>query len=144
MVIGAGLRAAIERPKTFDSMKPERKRTRTAKHEISETTSLVWFKQVRSQNSPLSGSLILERNNELFKQMGITLSDNPEWLERFQKRNDTVQGTGGASILKIKDNMLTKYQMVKFKDFCEVWFLPESVARVATIVGDHRCHTPRH
>ncbi|GFX53292.1 hypothetical protein TNCV_362851 [Trichonephila clavipes] len=32
--------------------------------------------------------------------------------------------------------------MIKFIDFCEVWFLPESVARVATIVGDHRCpHT---
>ncbi|GFS67854.1 uncharacterized protein TNCV_2295171 [Trichonephila clavipes] len=34
--------------------------------------------------------------------------------------------------------------MIKFIDFSEVWFLPESVARVATIVGDHRCHTPRH
>ncbi|GFU88641.1 hypothetical protein TNCV_4443181 [Trichonephila clavipes] len=42
------------------------------------------------------------------------------------------------------DDMLTKYQMIKFIDFCEVWFLPESVARVAAIVGDHRCHTPRH
>ncbi|GFU56903.1 hypothetical protein TNCV_2437801 [Trichonephila clavipes] len=45
---------------------------------------------------------------------------------------------------KFGDNMLSKYQMIKFIDFCEVWFLPESVARVATIVGDHRCHTPRH
>ncbi|GFU80154.1 uncharacterized protein TNCV_2911631 [Trichonephila clavipes] len=34
--------------------------------------------------------------------------------------------------------------MTKFIDFCEVWFLPESVARVVAIVGDHRCHTPRH
>ncbi|GFW48465.1 hypothetical protein TNCV_1110241 [Trichonephila clavipes] len=42
------------------------------------------------------------------------------------------------------DNMLTKYQMIKFIDFCEVWFLSESVARVAAIVGDHRSHTPRH
>ncbi|GFW76008.1 hypothetical protein TNCV_351931 [Trichonephila clavipes] len=42
------------------------------------------------------------------------------------------------------DNMLTKYQMIKFIDFCEVGFLPESVARVATIVGDHGSHTPRH
>ncbi|GFT79941.1 uncharacterized protein TNCV_4598331 [Trichonephila clavipes] len=41
------------------------------------------------------------------------------------------------------NNMLTKYQMIKFKDFCEVRFLPELVARVAAIVGDHRCHTPR-
>ncbi|GFX00805.1 uncharacterized protein TNCV_4577721 [Trichonephila clavipes] len=40
--------------------------------------------------------------------------------------------------------MLTKYQLIKFIDFCEVWFLPESVARVAAIVGDQRCHTPRH
>ncbi|GFU35701.1 hypothetical protein TNCV_1203751 [Trichonephila clavipes] len=42
------------------------------------------------------------------------------------------------------DNVLTKYQMIKFIDFCEVWFLPESVARVIAIVGDYRCHTPRH
>ncbi|GFV69762.1 hypothetical protein TNCV_1349151 [Trichonephila clavipes] len=41
--------------------------------------------------------------------------------------------------------VLTKYQMIKFTDFCEVGFLPESVARVATIVGDHRYHhTPWH
>ncbi|GFS63891.1 hypothetical protein TNCV_1128951 [Trichonephila clavipes] len=36
------------------------------------------------------------------------------------------------------------YQMITFIDFCEEWFLPESVARVATIVRDHHCHTPRH
>ncbi|GFX40780.1 hypothetical protein TNCV_3760041 [Trichonephila clavipes] len=45
---------------------------------------------------------------------------------------------------QIGDNMLTKYQMIKFIDFCEVWFLPESVAKVDAIAGDHRCHTPRH
>ncbi|GFW46806.1 uncharacterized protein TNCV_2981621 [Trichonephila clavipes] len=33
--------------------------------------------------------------------------------------------------------------MIKFTDFCEVWFLPESVARVAAIVRDYRCHTPQ-
>ncbi|GFS99898.1 transposable element Tcb1 transposase [Trichonephila clavipes] len=41
-------------------------------------------------------------------------------------------------------NMLTKYQMIKFIDFCEMWFLPELVARVGAIVGDHHCHTLRH
>ncbi|GFU70707.1 hypothetical protein TNCV_4952011 [Trichonephila clavipes] len=45
--------------------------------------------------------------------------------------------------LTIVDIMLTKYQMIKFIDSCEVWFLPESVARVAAIVRDHRCHPPR-
>ncbi|GFX79083.1 uncharacterized protein TNCV_3913681 [Trichonephila clavipes] len=34
--------------------------------------------------------------------------------------------------------------MIKVIDFCEVWFQPESVVRVAAIVGDHHCHTPRH
>ena len=42
------------------------------------------------------------------------------------------------------NNMLTKYQMIKFIDFCEVWSLPKSVVRVTPIVGDHRCHTPRY
>ncbi|GFS75454.1 uncharacterized protein TNCV_1640651 [Trichonephila clavipes] len=37
--------------------------------------------------------------------------------------------------------MLTKYQMIKFVGFCEVWFLPESEA---ASIEDHRCHTPRH
>ncbi|GFW53431.1 hypothetical protein TNCV_3928101 [Trichonephila clavipes] len=32
------------------------------------------------------------------------------------------------------------YQMIKFIDFCKVWLIPESVARVAAIVGYHRCH----
>ncbi|GFY02340.1 hypothetical protein TNCV_3502221 [Trichonephila clavipes] len=49
-----------------------------------------------------------------------------------------------SQLCPARDNMLTKYQMIKFIDFCEVWFLPESVARVAAIVGDHHCHTPRH
>ncbi|GFT94364.1 hypothetical protein TNCV_2391491 [Trichonephila clavipes] len=44
----------------------------------------------------------------------------------------------------IADNKWRKYQMIKCIDFCEVWFLPESIARVAAIVGDHRCHKPRH
>ncbi|GFX94655.1 uncharacterized protein TNCV_3088841 [Trichonephila clavipes] len=39
--------------------------------------------------------------------------------------------------------MLTKYQIIKFIDLCEVWFLPESVAKLAVIVGDHHRHTTR-
>ncbi|GFU88193.1 uncharacterized protein TNCV_845861 [Trichonephila clavipes] len=34
--------------------------------------------------------------------------------------------------------------MSKFIDICEVWFLPESVASVATIVGDYHCRTARY
>ncbi|GFU20316.1 integrase catalytic domain-containing protein [Trichonephila clavipes] len=56
-----------------------------------------------------------------------------------------VIGVDLAGPLYLKrDNMLTKNQMIKFIDFFEMWFLLESVARVAAIVGDHLCHTPRH
>ncbi|GFW80364.1 uncharacterized protein TNCV_2944961 [Trichonephila clavipes] len=66
---------------------------------------------------------------------------NEEMPENDEEVNveDTVQ-TSKIS----QNNMLIKYQMIKFIDFCEVLFLPESVDRVAAIVGDHRCHTPRH
>ncbi|GFT72498.1 piggyBac transposable element-derived protein 4 [Trichonephila clavipes] len=47
--------------------------------------------------------------------------------------------------VSFKSSTLKKGEIIAFqKDFCEVWFLPESVARVAAIAGDHRCHTPRH
>ncbi|GFX40251.1 hypothetical protein TNCV_4318841 [Trichonephila clavipes] len=61
-----------------------------AKHEDIETALHVWFKEVRSKDAPISGSLMLERRNELSKQMSIASSANPRWLERFKKRNGTV------------------------------------------------------
>ncbi|GBM33473.1 Tigger transposable element-derived protein 4 [Araneus ventricosus] len=69
---------------------PERKRMRTAKHEDLETALLVWIKQARSDNAPVSGPVLLERADEIAKQMGIEFSANPGWLERFKKRNGIV------------------------------------------------------
>ncbi|GFU63195.1 hypothetical protein TNCV_3466191 [Trichonephila clavipes] len=67
-------------------------------------------------------------------------------LAIFHVTFELKSGNAKAPIFGMPDlnNMLTKYQMIKFIDFCEVWFLPESVARGAAIVGGHRCHTPRH
>lgn len=69
---------------------PERKRMRTAKHEDLETALLIWFKQARSQDAPISGPLLLEKADELAKQMHIDFLANPGWLERFKKRNGIV------------------------------------------------------
>lgn len=69
---------------------PERKRMRTAKHEDLEKAVLIWFKQARSQNAPISGPLLLEKADELAKQMNIKFSANPGWFERFKKRNGIV------------------------------------------------------
>ncbi|GFT01749.1 tigger transposable element-derived protein 4 [Trichonephila clavipes] len=80
---------------------PERKRMRTAKHEDLEAALLAWFKQARSQNALISGPEMLERSNELAKQMGITFSANPGWLERFKKRNGIIfkNVCGAASLI---------------------------------------------
>ncbi|GFX77590.1 uncharacterized protein TNCV_1752011 [Trichonephila clavipes] len=98
-----------------------------------------------------------------FREGRESVSDNPlaeDWqspsvtstLRKSRESHEEmkVDGEGRGKVnncfveVGSKNNMLTKYQMIKFIDFCEVWFLPESVARVAAIVGDHRCHTPRH
>ncbi|GFQ98890.1 KICSTOR complex protein C12orf66 homolog [Trichonephila clavata] len=74
---------------------------RTAKHEGLEAALLAWFKQARSENALISGPEMLERSNELAKQMGITFSANPGWLERFKKRNGIVfkNVCGAASLI---------------------------------------------
>ncbi|GFX49073.1 hypothetical protein TNCV_786291 [Trichonephila clavipes] len=67
-----------------------------------------------------------------------------QWYIAGHRKCNTKKDEIAQQSLFCVDNMLTKYQMIKFIDFCEVWFLPESVARVAAIVRDHRCHMPRH
>ncbi|GFR20157.1 hypothetical protein TNCT_626161 [Trichonephila clavata] len=56
---------------------PERKRISMIKHEDLKTALPDWSKQGRSQNAHISGPLMLERSNELAKQIGITFSENP-------------------------------------------------------------------
>ena len=69
---------------------PDRKRMRTAKHEDLEAALLVWFKQARFQNAPISGPLLIEKSDFFATQMGIEFTANPGWLERFKKRNGIV------------------------------------------------------
>ncbi|GFU38466.1 uncharacterized protein TNCV_2434141 [Trichonephila clavipes] len=46
--------------------------------------------------------------------------------------------------IDVANAIMTSTKFTAARDFCEVWFLPQSVARVAAIVGDHNCHTPLH
>ena len=56
---------------------------RIAKHEDLETAALISYNKARSQNSPISRPLLLEKA-ELAKQISIKFSTNPGWLERFK------------------------------------------------------------
>ncbi|KAK9711323.1 Tc5 transposase DNA-binding domain [Popillia japonica] len=62
---------------------------RTGKQGL-KTVLLVWFKQAASQNSLISGLLMVENCNELANKMGITFFANSGWLERFKKRYGIV------------------------------------------------------
>ncbi|GFX73047.1 hypothetical protein TNCV_1704491 [Trichonephila clavipes] len=100
----------------------------------------------------------LEEGKERCHPRHLTVGGNYEYVARSSRVTSKYDGIYTAAYRKCNtkkdkryhnkiyfvDNMLTKYQMIKFIDFREVWFLPESVARVAAIVVDHRCHTPRH
>ena len=66
---------------------PGRKRFRKANHENLEAALLVWFKQARSQDAPISGPLLMEKANVFAEQMNLNFTANPGWLERFKKRN---------------------------------------------------------
>ena len=66
---------------------PARKQMSKAKHEDLEAALLVWFKQARYQNVPISGPLLIEKADAFAIQMGIEFTANPDWLEHFKKRN---------------------------------------------------------
>ena len=65
---------------------PERKRVRTGKHEDLETAVHIWFKQATSLNAPTLGSLLLEKADELAKQMSIKCLTNPGLVGAFKKK----------------------------------------------------------
>ncbi|GFS53940.1 hypothetical protein TNCV_3761601 [Trichonephila clavipes] len=58
---------------------PKRKWRRTAKLEDLEASLIGWFKESISQNAPISGPLMLQKSDQLAKQMGIMFSSNPGW-----------------------------------------------------------------
>ncbi|UYV84490.1 hypothetical protein LAZ67_X002362 [Cordylochernes scorpioides] len=60
-------------------------------------------------------------------------SDTQRWklIQKLKNSFSSRWSKEYLSNLQGRDNMLTKYQMIKLVDFCEVWFLPESIQRVS-------------
>ena len=69
---------------------PQRKRLRTGKYSVIEDALLMWFKQARAQNAPISGPLLMEKASTLSNEMRLEFNPNPGWLERFKRRNGIV------------------------------------------------------
>ncbi|GFX25863.1 hypothetical protein TNCV_2640071 [Trichonephila clavipes] len=107
-------------------------------NEIEEVVDLARQINLEVDNDDIQ-DLVDSHNKELIIDELMEMYKQEPDIKEFESLHP-VQSEDRMTV----DNMLTKYKMIKFIDFCEVWFLPESEARVAAIVGDHRCHTSQH
>ena len=72
-----------------DTGAPRRKRVRTSKHSDVESALILWFKDKRSQNIPLSGPMLQQKAIDLAKSLGVDdFVGGSGWLDRFKKRFD--------------------------------------------------------
>ena len=74
------------------AFKPGRKRLRTAAHEDVEEALVIWFKGIRDQSVPVSGSILRAKAEELSKKLGHEqFQCSSGWLQRFKERHAIVQ-----------------------------------------------------
>ena len=80
----------IEEAYERSRFEPERKLLRTAKYCSMEEATLIWFKQARAMNLPISGSLLGQKAEQLAQQLGTEFHANSGWLDRFKNRHGLV------------------------------------------------------
>lgn len=71
-----------------ENMEPSRKRLRTLAHPELENAVVMWIKEVRSHNIPLSGPIIAVKAAAFSSEMGISdFGASEGWLSRFRARH---------------------------------------------------------
>ncbi|XP_072141606.1 tigger transposable element-derived protein 4-like [Dermacentor andersoni] len=83
------------RQKVFDgfeqSFSSERKRIRASKFPDVEAALMLWLRNVRAANLPVTTQMMMEKADALALQMGHTdFSCSNGWFERFKKRNNVA------------------------------------------------------
>lgn len=67
---------------------PSRKRLRLGNFEDVDAAVLIWFKDARSQNVPVSGPMLQEKARQFADALDITgFEASAGWLHRFRERN---------------------------------------------------------
>ena len=63
----------------------DRKKLRTADFADVDKALIIWFKQARSQQVPISGAILMEKAKEIAERMGLpSFSGSTGWLDRFK------------------------------------------------------------
>ena len=67
------------------------KKLRTADFADVDNALIIWFKQARSQQVPISGPILMEKAKEIAEHMGLpSFSGSTGWLDRFKSRHGIV------------------------------------------------------
>ncbi|CAH0727147.1 unnamed protein product, partial [Brenthis ino] len=94
----------------FVSKSGKIKKNRNSSHQDIESALLLWIKDQRSQNVPISGRLLQEKANHFAKLIGKTNFECSEsWIYRFRQRHDIAVGkicreTASVSIKHVLSN----------------------------------------
>ena len=108
----------------------KRSRIKPTRHDELEKAILTWFKQVRSQNVPVTGQLLQEKAKQLANELKIEgFHASNGWLEKFTRRHSitfkSVQGEAGA----VNMFVLNDWQQEILKATIDE-FLPDDVYNV--------------
>ena len=69
----------------------DRKKLRTTDFADVVKALIIWFKQARSQQVPISGPILMEKAKEIAERMGLpSFSGRTGWLDRFKSRHGIV------------------------------------------------------
>lgn len=80
------------------NVSPKRKRLRTSSYTDVEEAILLWLKQARSLNIPITGPAIQNKGRELANSLGHpSLVCSKGWLHRFKTRHGIIFGQHGGA-----------------------------------------------
>lgn len=66
------------------------KKVKKGKYEDVEEKLMIWFKQSRSANIPISGTILKEKAEEIAKKMNVEFIASNGWIDRMKKRTGLV------------------------------------------------------
>ena len=61
---------------------------RGSKDEAMDRALLIWFQWIQTENTAISGGLMMGKPNKLAKDLNIEFMITNGWLERYRTRND--------------------------------------------------------
>lgn len=84
-------KGAIEDAYATEAFASSRKRLRPAKHPELEQAVVAWIREIRSQDIPLSGPMVMAKAADYALRLNIDdFSASEGWLHRFRDRHDIV------------------------------------------------------